>query len=64
MLNVSSHPPVNEGIYVRDIAQETSHLFVFDMLLSDLAPFYFEDSSNSSVMKNCELAEVIFSKIP
>ena len=62
--NVSSPPPVNKGIYVRDIAQETSHLFVFDMLLSDLTPFYSKDSSNGSVMEDCELAEVIFSKIP
>ena len=62
--NVSSHPPVNKSIYVRDIAQETSHFFVFDNLLSDLTPFYSEDSSNSSVMKDCELAEVTFSKIP
>ena len=62
--NVSSCPPVNKGVYIRDIAQETSHLFVFDMLLSDLAPFYSKDSSNSSVKKDCELAEVVLSKIP
>ena len=53
-----------KGINIRDVAQKTSHLFVFNVLLSDLAPFYSEDSSNSSVMRDCELVEVIFSKIP
>ena len=49
---------VNVSISFKDLSN------IGVLLLSDLAPFYSEGSSNSSMMKHCELAEVIFSKIP
>ena len=55
---------MNKSIDIGDVAQKTSHLFVFNVLLPDLVPFYSEDSSYSSVVKDCELTEIILCEIP
>ena len=55
---------MNKSIDIGDVAQKTSHLFVFNVLFPDLVPFYSEDSSYSSVVEDCELAEIILSEIP
>jgi len=55
---------VNKSIDIGDVAQKTSHLFVFNVLFPDLVPFYSEYSSYSSVMEDCEFAEVVLCEIP